>query len=380
MKANEQDIHVLVLDDQVENLMMLHNFLSPHFSLHLARDASTALNYIKSGKPLHLIITDAIMPEVDGFEFCSKIKKGENKINVPVIFISALDSSSDEERAFAVGAADFIRKPLNSNSDLARIHNQINIFLSIQSLKQENTELEQRFNERTRELIEKNIELERKNKEISTLQDVSMIALHSIAESGTGVSGLHVKRVQSYVGVLCGYLAHNKKFSNELTADNIDLIYRSTPLYDIGKLAIPEHILFKPGKLSQDELAIMRTHPLLGREAILHAEKALGGENPFLRYVREMVCYHREWWNGNGYPYGLRGEEIPLSARILCLADVYDALTTERCYKPAWTHQQAVNMIRSERGTHFDPDIIDAFLVLEQDFIDISQRHQMAAA
>lgn len=379
MKSSEPDVHVLVLDDQVENLMMLHNFLSPYFSLHLARDANTALNYINSGKPLHLIITDAIMPEMDGFEFCLKIKNSEKKIDIPIIFISALDSSSDEDRAFTVGAADFIRKPLNSSVALARIRNQIDIFLSAQKLKKENIELEQRFNERTRELIEKNIELERKNKEISTLQDVSMIALHSISENGTGTSGLHVKRVQSYVRVLCRYLAHIKKFSNELTANNIDLICRSAPLYDIGKLAIPEHILFKPGKLSQDELAIMRTHPLLGKEAILHAEKALGGENSFLRYAREMVCYHREWWNGSGYPYGLRGEEIPLSARVLCLADVYDALTTERCYKPAWTHQQAVNMIRSERATHFDPDVVDAFLVLEQDFIDISQRYQMAA-
>ncbi|MET0066247.1 MAG: HD domain-containing phosphohydrolase [Candidatus Thiodiazotropha sp.] len=221
-------------------------------------------------------------------------------------------------------------------------------------------QLEKLVDERTRELL--------------ITQDVTIEAMGALAETRDPETGGHIKRTQNYVKLLAGHLCRNPKYSDVLDDDTIELFYKSAPLHDIGKVGISDDILLKPGKLTEEEFEIMKYHTIYGRDALLRAEEKLG-TNSFLRYAREIAYTHQEKWDGSGYPQGLSGNHIPLSGRIMAVADVYDALISKRCYKPPFTHEKAVAIIREERGKHFDPDIVDAFLELEVTFKAIALRY-----
>lgn len=206
-------------------------------------------------------------------------------------------------------------------------------------------------------------------------RDAAILAISSLAETRDNETGAHILRTQEYVRVLGEYLQSLPKYHDTLTDDELTLIYKSAPLHDIGKVGIPDSILLKPGKLTDSEFDIMKAHPLIGRQALEKAEEQTG-PLPFLFYAKEISESHHEKWDGSGYPYGLVGDAIPLSGRLMALADVYDALPTQRVYKPAFSHEKAKSIILDGRGSHFDPELVDAFLELEDVFIDIAQSYK----
>jgi putative two-component system response regulator len=215
-------------------------------------------------------------------------------------------------------------------------------------------------------------EVARRTREVQVIQDVTIVAMGSLAETRDNDTGNHIRRTQRYMRELAEKLASNPKFSGILDGATIELLYKSAPLHDIGKVGIPDGILLKPGKLTPEEFEIMKTHTTLGRDAIAAAEKMLDAPSSFLRYAREIAYAHQEKWDGSGYPEGSVGPLIPLSARLMAVADVYDALISKRVYKPGYTHEQAIQIIREGKGGHFDPDIVDAFLEITDKFREIA--------
>jgi len=219
-------------------------------------------------------------------------------------------------------------------------------------------------------------EVARRTAEIQDLQDAMVLSMASLAETRDNETGNHLRRTQHYVKRLAQQLRLNPRFADELNDRCIDLLFKSAPLHDIGKVGIPDSILLKPSRLDPAEFEIMKTHTTLGRDAIVHAEQALGHEVPFLRFAKEIALSHQEKWDGSGYPEALVGEAIPLSARLMALADVYDALISKRVYKPAFTHEDSVRMILEGSGTHFDPNVAQAFQAVQEDFRQIAARYR----
>jgi len=211
--------------------------------------------------------------------------------------------------------------------------------------------------------------------DLQRTQDVTILSLASLAETRDNETGAHILRTQHYVRALALTLKDHPKFSAELDDETIELLYKSAPLHDIGKVGIPDHILLKPGKLDDAEFETMKTHTTLGSNALLVAEQGLG-DTSFLRYAREIAQTHHEKWDGSGYPAGLKGDEIPVSGRLMAVADVYDALISKRVYKPAFSHQKAVEIILEGRGSHFDPDIIDSFIAIQDEFLSIANQYR----
>jgi response regulator RpfG family c-di-GMP phosphodiesterase len=210
---------------------------------------------------------------------------------------------------------------------------------------------------------------------LENTRDAAILAIASLAETRDNETGAHILRTQEYVYALGLYLQDNPRFSDELSPENLNLIYKSAPLHDIGKVGIPDAILLKPGKLTVEEFEVMKSHPSIGRRALEKAEEQVG-ELPFLAYAKEISESHHEKWDGNGYPAGLKGDAIPISARLMALADVYDALITKRVYKPAFSHEKSRDIILEGKGKHFDPDIVDAFVAIEHRFLEIAKQHR----
>jgi putative two-component system response regulator len=220
-------------------------------------------------------------------------------------------------------------------------------------------------------------EVKRRVCEVVAVQDVTVHALASLAETRDSDTGNHLRRTKFYVRLLAEHLRHHPRFQHFLDHEQvIETLFKSAPLHDIGKVGVPDRILLKPGRLEPDEFEIMKTHTTLGYEAIHQAEVDLGADLPFLRQAKEIALYHQEKWDGSGYPEGLKGDEIPISARLMAVADVYDALVSRRVYKEPMEHQQAREIMLKGRGSHFDPDILDAFVTLEPQFLDIARRYQ----
>ncbi|MCG9682552.1 HD domain-containing protein [Vibrio sp. Isolate23] len=215
--------------------------------------------------------------------------------------------------------------------------------------------------------------------EVKTTRDVAIVSLSALAESRDNETGAHILRTQEYIRALANYLSQFDKYKALLTPNYIELLYKSAPLHDVGKVGIPDNILLKPGKLTDEEFTTMKRHPEIGAKALSIAEKHLGS-NSFLRLAKEIALTHHEKWDGAGYPKGLKGDQIPLSGRLMALADVYDALISERVYKKAFSHEKAKSIILEGKGSHFDPELVDAFLTIEQEFVDIADKYRSLEA
>jgi putative two-component system response regulator len=218
-------------------------------------------------------------------------------------------------------------------------------------------------------------EVYRRTREVQAIQDVTILTMASLAETRDNETGNHIRRTQYYVKALALKLRDHPRFVGFFTDEIIELLFKSAPLHDIGKVGIPDRILLKPGKLTPDEFTIMKTHAALGRVAIEQAERQLGTSVEFLRYAKEIANAHHEKWDGSGYPDGLAGDAIPIAARLMAVADVYDALISRRVYKPAFPQEKAVGIITEGKGKHFDPDIIEAFIAILPEFQDIARRY-----
>lgn len=357
---------VLVVDDQPENLQLLVELLSAEYAVHPFLNGSSLLAYIDAERPVDLILLDVVMPEPDGLEVCRQLRTRKELDDVPIIFLTSLDSSSDEEAGLAAGAVDYITKPFSVPVVRSRVGHHVRLSRALRLIQDMNSYLDHRVDERTAELAQKNAELER-------TQEATVHALSALLETRDTDTGHHIHRTQHYVRELAKAAREHPDFSMALDDATISVLFRSAALHDIGKVAIPDRILLKPGKLEPEEFEIMKTHSAHGRDAIANAEAMLGAPDSFLAHARNIAYSHHERWNGEGYPLGLRGERIPLSARLMAVADVYDALISSRAYKAGMSHARAVEILREGRGTHFDPRLIDAFLEIHELFDRIAR-------
>lgn len=281
---------------------------------------------------------------------------------IPVVLLTALADPQSEEFGLSLGAADYITKPIKPVVVQARVRTQLEAKQARDGLQNQNAALE--------------AEVARRMAENDLIQQVSIRALAHLAEIRDPETGNHILRTQGYVRLLASALADHPRFADTLTPGYIDLLSRSAPLYDIGKVGIPDHILLKPGKLTPEEWQIMRTHAKLGSDAIEEAEQDMEQPLAFLTLAKEIAHWHHEKWDGSGYPDGLQGDAIPLSARLMALADVFDALICARVYKPAMSYDEARALILSGSGHHFDPDVVTAFDRHFDAFVTIAERYQ----
>ena len=345
---------ILVVDDTPDNLTLMQALLKDLYKVKGANNGERALKIASAENPPDLILLDIMMPGIDGYEVCRQLKVNPATRDIPVIFLTAKTEVEDEKRGFELGAVDYITKPVSPPIVMARVHTQLTLKASADFLRDKNEFLEAEVVKRTREVM--------------AIQDVTILAMASMAETRDTDTGNHIRRTQRYVKALAWKLSTHPRFSSFLTSQNINLLFKSAPLHDIGKVGIPDRILLKPGRLTPEEFEIMKTHTTLGRDAIAHAEQELGADVEFLTLAKEIAYSHQEKWDGSGYPQGLAGDQIPISARLMAVADVYDALISRRVYKDAMPHEQAVDIIKQTSGRHFDPDVVDAFLAIEENF------------
>jgi putative two-component system response regulator len=371
----DEQAWILVADDQLENLLILEEVLGSHYRVSAVTDGRQVLDYLADGGRVDMILLDVMMPIMDGFETCRRLKESPGTRDIPVIFLTSLDSPADEEYGLSLGAEDFIHKPFSPPVVLARARNHLKLAFATRALRERNEGLERLVTERTRDIMRQSEELVRRKGQVIASQGATIMAFCSLAEARDSETGNHIRRTQQYVKALAEHLSGHQRFMTELGGEAIPLLFKSAPLHDVGKVAIPDAILLKPGPLTTEEWVVMRRHCEYGRDAIVMAENELAmGSDSFLRYAKEIAYSHHERWDGTGYPLGLAGEAIPVAARLMAVADVYDALISERIYKPAFSHERAVSMITAGRGAQFDPDVVDAMVAIADVFREIAQR------
>jgi putative two-component system response regulator len=353
---------ILAVDDTPDNLSLISGLLKYDFHVRVANGGERAIKIAQSDNPPDLILLDIMMPDIDGYEVCKILKADKNTSHIPIIFLTAKTEIEDETRGLEMGAVDYIAKPFSPPIVLARVKTHLALKQMQDFLRDKNAFLESEVQKRTEEIV--------------AIQDVTIHAMASMAETRDNETGNHIRRTQYYVKVLAEKLRLHPRFEKFLNNDKtIEMLFKSAPLHDIGKVGITDAILLKPGRLTGEEFDVMKTHTTLGRDAIVHAEKSLGIEVQFLQYAKEIAYSHQEKWDGSGYPEGLSGDDIPISARLMAVADVYDALISRRVYKQPMPHNDAVKIMLEGRGQHFDPDMIDAFMACHDKFRMIGERY-----
>ncbi len=352
--SNPQKPRILVIDDEPFFLQLIAQLLGDHYQVSLARNGQQGLQRARGAARPDLILLDIVMPQMDGYETCRQLKQDIDSHDIPVIFLTAKQAMEDELKAFDSGAVDFINKPINEPVLLSRVKTQL-------ALSQQRLALEQLVQERTAEL--------------ERTKDAIVYSMGAMAEARDNETGNHLLRTAAYVAALARQLAKTDEYRTRISEKYIDLCQRAAPLHDIGKISIPDSILRKPAALDADERIIMNRHPEYGKAIIDQAGLSIGA-TPFIQTAREIAWCHHEKWDGSGYPRGLQRDDIPLAARFMAIADVYDALVNERCYKKAMPHQQALEIISADSGRHFDPDIVQALQQAEKEFLTIYQTYQ----
>lgn len=359
---------LLIVDDTPDNITLLSGLLKNRYRIKVATEGERAIKIAALDPPPDLILLDIMMPGMDGYEVCRRLKANPRTTGIPVIFLTAKVQVEDEEKGLKLGAVDYITKPISPPIVLARVETHLTLKNARQFLQDRNAYLEE--------------EVQRRTQEVVAIQDVTIVAMASLAETRDNDTGGHIRRTQHYVRALAKKLQTHPRFASFLSDETVELLFKSAPLHDIGKVGIPDRILLKPGRFTPEEFEIMKTHAILGRDAIVAAEEHLNTPKSFLQFAREIAYCHQEKWDGSGYPQGLAGEAIPVSARLMALADVYDALISQRVYKKGMPHEQAVDLIREGKGQHFDPDMVEAFLEITDEFQAIAAQfadHQESA-
>ncbi len=305
---------ILAVDDEANNLQLLRQILQNDYRLLFAKDGARAVELAAQEQP-NLVLLDVMMPGMSGYQVCRALKAAEATAHIPVIFVTALTDTEDEVEGFAAGAVDYITKPVSPAIVRARVRTHLTL-VRMDELRQSRLDIVQR--------------------------------LGLAAEYKDNETGLHVIRMSHFARILGEACGMNRAEADELL--------HAAPMHDVGKIGIPDHILRKPGKLDAEEWAVMQTHPTIGAEIIGDFQSGLLG------LARRIALCHHEKWDGSGYPQGLAGEQIPLEARIVAIADVFDALTSARPYKQPWTVEQAVAYLEEQKGRHFDARLVDLFL------------------
>jgi putative two-component system response regulator len=298
---------------------------------------------------------------MNGYEVCQQLRNSPLTVHIPIIFLTAKSEVEDERKGLSLGASDYITKPISPPILEARVKTHLAAKAYSDFLTDKTAYLES--------------EVARRTREVSAIQDVTIQAMASLAETRDSDTGNHIRRTQFYVKALTNKLKKHPLYSVYLTDSMIEMIFKSAPLHDIGKVGIPDRILLKPGRFEPAEFEIMKTHTTLGRDAIQAAENSLGLQVDFLSIAKEIAYGHQEKWDGSGYPEGLKGDVIPISARLMAVADVYDALISRRVYKDSMSHDKAISIIEEGKGSHFDPDMVDAFLAIQDEIKSIAARY-----
>ena len=350
---------ILVVDDATANLSLISGLLRDLYTVKAVNHGAKALK-IASEEPPDLILLDIMMPDMDGYEVCRRLKADPQTRKIPVIFLTSKNDVESEQMGMDLGAVDYVTRPISPPILLSRVKAHLGDAVHAKTLQVNNEYLEYEVSKRSRQLL--------------ALQDVTTLALASLAETRDADTGNHLRRTQHYVQALARQLKAHPRFADFLTESRIQAIFKCAPLHDIGKVGIPDRVLLKPGRFEPAEWEIMKQHPTLGHEAISKAMSDTDASSEFLEVAKEIVYCHHEKWDGSGYPQGLAGDAIPISARLMAVADVYDALICRRIYKKSAPHAQAVQIIVVGRGTHFDPDLVDAFCAIAQDFQTIAER------
>lgn len=361
--ANSADRATLLLvDDTPDNLTILSEILEPHYRVRAASSGERALQIVQHSPTPDLVLLDVMMPDMDGHQVFARLRESNKTRHVPVIFVSAMNADEDEIKGLEEGAVDYITKPFHPSIVLARVRTHLELKNVRDQISQHNAALE--------------IEVQSRIEEIQRVQDVTIHALARLAETRDPETGNHILRTQEYVRTLAQTLQSHPRFKHFLTDHNIRLLAKSAPLHDIGKVGIPDHILLKPGKLTPEEFEIMKTHAGIGSDALARAEQDIEGRVSYLGIAKDIARHHHERWDGKGYPDSLAGDAIPISARLMALADVFDALISQRVYKPAFPFSKAKEIITAEAGKHFDPDVAKAFLDSFDVFCSIANRYR----
>ncbi|MDD3484995.1 HD-GYP domain-containing protein [Azovibrio restrictus] len=318
--------NILIVDDTPDNLELLAQILKDEYRVRVAASGEKALQIVCSPEPPDLILLDIMMPGMSGLEVCRRLKANPDRRRIPVIFVTAMDGESDEEQGLELGAVDYITKPISPPIVRARVRTHL-------ALYDQSRELERMVRQRTREL------------QVTRRQIIRRLG--RAAEFKDNETGNHVLRMSHYARLIAEAYG--------LGPEAADIILNTAPMHDIGKIGIPDTILLKPGKLDEEDWRVMRQHPVMGAEIIGKHE------NELLETARVIALSHHEKWDGSGYPYGLAGEAIPLEGRIVAIADVFDALVSERPYKKAYSVQDSLAFMESQAGLHFDPELLQAF-------------------
>jgi putative two-component system response regulator len=334
---------IFVVDDNDVNLFVAEEALSDDYRVFTLPSARQLFELLKEINP-DLILLDIIMPETDGFETLKRLKSNSLYAKIPIIFLTSRNDAETESLGLEKGAMDFIAKPFSKPVLLNRIRTHLGI--------------EEIIRERTYSLMR--------------LRNGIVSVLANMVENRDKMTGSHIERTTAYIRVLLDAMLEGGLYADELSQWDMEMAVSSARLHDIGKIVITDLILNKPGKLTDEEFAVIKTHPAEG-ERIIEDIVAQSGDEAFLQYARLFAVHHHERWDGRGYPYGMKGEEIPLQGRVMALADVYDALVSDRPYKHAFTREKAKEIIMENRGTHFDPKIVDVFFNVEPVFAEVRE-------
>lgn len=345
---------ILIVDDDPNIIDILASILGENFKLQVAISGNKALKILKNSKALpDLILLDVLMPGIDGYEVCRQMKADKSLKNIPIIFVSALIEIDSLDKAFKIGATDYIKKPFDSIELEARVKNHIASYHKKMALEKDNVILNK--------LVEKKI------REILDSQMATIFALVKLTESKSDETGKHLERVQSFSRLTLEKMKLKDDYRDKIDKKYIESVANASVLHDIGKIGIEDSILLKPGKLTEEEYERMKEHTLIGSKTLKEVHEKYPN-NSFIKKGVEIANFHHEKWDGSGYPEGLKGENIPLSARIVTLADLYDALRSKRVYKEGFSHEKTLDMIREFSGNHLDPMIVEVFLENEIEF------------
>lgn len=344
---------VLVVDDTPENIDVLVGILKSNYKVKAALNGEKALKIAMSAHPPDIILLDIMMPVMDGYQVARSLKKNPATTHIPIVFVSAMNELKDEQKGLEIGAVDYITKPVSPVIVKARVHNHLEL-----------------------KLYQNHLEalIRQKTWEVEKVREATIFSLTALAETRDNNTGGHILRTQRYVHSLAMALQGHPRFSNYLDEATIDLLHKSAPLHDIGKVGVADAVLLKPGRLTTREFEAMKKHTRYGQDTILKAEEAIANRNTydFLHLAGQIAHTHHERWDGAGYPEGLVGDNIPVSGRIMAVADVYDALISKRVYKSPMPHAKARDIIHQGAGTQFDPHIVEAFMDEEDKYRHIA--------
>jgi len=349
---------VLVVDDTPENLAVLSGVLRPHYTVKVAPSGERALQIALSDDAPDIILLDIMMPEMDGYEVLRRLQAAAVTEGIPVIFVTAKDQENDEQVGLDLGAVDYITKPISPAILLARVRTHLLLKEARDYLKEEKRYL---------------------RSQLFGTQIVAIHAFSSLAETRDDETPNHLVRMQRYVRALAEELRKEPQYAAFFTTETMDLLFECVPLHDIGKVGLPDHALLAAGADDLETAQLMRKHPAIGRDVIARVQERVGGDAAFLQLAHDIVYSHQERWDGGGYPQGLQGEAIPVAARLVALADLYDTLASQRPHSPPTPHDEVVTIIRAASGTHFDPVVVDAFMAAQDEFRRIAARYADSA-